>query len=194
MNGSRMWHTLRLFLIRSPKKRAEYLRKNGVFKEIGPNCLYMGRVVPLYPNLIRLGDNVHISSNVRLVTHNDVHSVLNYLSNSKDISLQHHFKENIGCIDIGNNVFIGVNSIITSNVRIGDNVIVSAGSLVVNDVPSNSVVRGVPAKKICSTDQIYDIMKEKPSYPDELTPRMGTFVGKELEDWLWNQFYEVRKR
>lgn len=104
------------------------------------------------------------------------------------------FSENIGCIEIGNNCFIGVNSIINSNVRIGDNVIVSAGSLVLNDIPSNSVVRGVPAKRICSVDQLYDIMKEKPSYPRELAPKMGTSVGKELEDWLWNHFEKARRK
>ena len=159
---------------------------------MGENCLYMGRIVPLYPNLIKIGNNVHISSDVSLVTHDDVHSVLNNLSQSKsDDSI---FKENIGCIEIGDNCFIGANSIVTNNVRIGSNVIVTAGSLVVNDVPDNSVVRGVPAKKICSIDQLYDIMKEKPSYPRELAPKMGTSVGKELEVWLWNHFEEARRK
>ena len=63
-----------------------------------------------------------------------------------------------------------------------------------NDIPDNSVVRGVPAKTMCTIDQLYDIMKAKSSYPDELTPIMGSFVGKELEDWLWNRFESYRKR
>lgn len=193
MIGKRYWHTLALYAIFNSKKRAEYLRKHHVFKSMGENCNYQGRLVPLYPNLIKIGDNVLLSSNVRLVTHNAVHQVLNNMKNTPP-SESRLFSENIGCIEIGNNCFIGVNSIINSNVRIGDNVIVSAGSLVLNDIPSNSVVRGVPAKRICSVDQLYDIMKEKPSYPRELAPKMGTSVGKELEDWLWNHFEKARRK
>lgn len=49
---------------------------------------------------------------------------------------------------IGNNVDIGVNSVIIGNIVIGDNVIIGAGSVVVKDVPSNSVVAGNPARVI----------------------------------------------
>ncbi|WP_025002191.1 serine O-acetyltransferase [Prevotella dentasini] len=49
---------------------------------------------------------------------------------------------------IGNNVDIGVNSVIIGNIVIGDNVIIGAGSVVVKDVPSNSVVAGNPARII----------------------------------------------
>lgn len=49
---------------------------------------------------------------------------------------------------IGNNVSLGANVTIIGGVRIGDNVIVGAGSVVVKDVPGNSVVAGNPAKII----------------------------------------------
>ncbi len=49
---------------------------------------------------------------------------------------------------IGDNVFIGCNSIVLPGVVIGDNVVVGAGSVVINDVPSNTVVVGNPAKII----------------------------------------------
>jgi serine acetyltransferase len=49
---------------------------------------------------------------------------------------------------IGNNVCLGANVSIIGNITIGDNVIVGAGSVVVKDVPSNSVVAGNPAKVI----------------------------------------------
>lgn len=49
---------------------------------------------------------------------------------------------------IGNNVEVGANAVIIGNITIGDNVIIGAGSVVVKDVPSNSVVAGNPAKII----------------------------------------------
>lgn len=56
----------------------------------------------------------------------------------------------IGTVKIGNNVFIGANSVVLCNTRIGDNVIIGAGSVVTCDVPSNSVYAGNPARLICS--------------------------------------------
>lgn len=49
---------------------------------------------------------------------------------------------------IGNNVDIGSNVCIIGNVMIGDNVIIGAGSVVVKDIPSNSIVVGNPSKII----------------------------------------------
>jgi acetyltransferase-like isoleucine patch superfamily enzyme len=46
---------------------------------------------------------------------------------------------------IGNNVRIGSNATILP-VTIGDNVIIGAGSVVTKDIPSNTVVKGNPAK------------------------------------------------
>ncbi len=51
-------------------------------------------------------------------------------------------------ITIGNDVWIGANSVITSGVSIGDGAIVAAGSVVTKDVSGNTIVGGVPAKII----------------------------------------------
>ena len=51
-------------------------------------------------------------------------------------------------IHIGKRVWIGANATICSGVTIGDNAVVAAGAVVVKDVPANTVVGGVPAKKI----------------------------------------------
>lgn len=47
---------------------------------------------------------------------------------------------------VGNNVVIGAGAIVLGPVRIGDNVRIGAGSVVVKDVPSNSIVVGVPGR------------------------------------------------
>lgn len=50
--------------------------------------------------------------------------------------------------EIGNNVIIYPNSLIIGDIKIGENSIIGAGSVVLNDVPPNSVVAGNPAKFI----------------------------------------------
>ena len=49
---------------------------------------------------------------------------------------------------IGDNVYIASNAAVIGNVHIGNNVIIGAGSVVVKDVPDNSVVVGNPARVI----------------------------------------------
>ncbi|MPM13083.1 Virginiamycin A acetyltransferase [bioreactor metagenome] len=56
--------------------------------------------------------------------------------------------DNKGDIVVGNDVWIGYEAVILSGVRIGDGAIVGARAVVTRDVPSYTVVGGVPAKEI----------------------------------------------
>ena len=49
---------------------------------------------------------------------------------------------------IGDNTIIYAGAVIVGHVKIGKNCIIGANSLVINDVPDNSIVGGVPAKII----------------------------------------------
>lgn len=51
-------------------------------------------------------------------------------------------------VTIGDNCWLGGRAVICPGVTIGDNVVVGAGSVVVKDVPSNTVVAGNPARVI----------------------------------------------
>lgn len=51
-------------------------------------------------------------------------------------------------ITIGNDVWIGGNVTVIGGVHIGNNVVIGAGAVVTSDVPDNTVVSGVPARKI----------------------------------------------
>ena len=53
-----------------------------------------------------------------------------------------------GCPVIGDNVFIGAGVKIFGNIRIGNNVTIAANSVVLHDIPDNSIVGGIPAKII----------------------------------------------
>ncbi len=129
----------------------EKYRRLGV--KIGKNFSITGEVsFSSEPYLITLGDDVRLSSNVNFVTHDGgMHVIRQY----KDIPA-----DSFGKIVVGNNVFIGMNSIIMPGVNIGNNVIIGAGSIVTKDIPDNSVACGVPAKVIESIDDYYKKNKD----------------------------------
>ena len=51
-----------------------------------------------------------------------------------------------GTVTVGSNCFIGVGSTISHSIVIGDDVTVGAGAMVIRDVESGRIVKGVPAK------------------------------------------------
>ena len=51
-------------------------------------------------------------------------------------------------IKVGNNVWIGGNVVVLSGVTIGDNCTIGAGSVVVKDIPANTVAVGNPCRVI----------------------------------------------
>jgi serine acetyltransferase len=53
-----------------------------------------------------------------------------------------------GLPTIGDNVFVGVGSIVLGRITIGDNAVIGAGSVVLRDVPANSLAAGNPARVI----------------------------------------------
>ena len=53
-------------------------------------------------------------------------------------------------ITIGNDVWIGVGVRIVDGVRIGNGVVIGAGSVVLRDIPDESIAAGVPARIIGS--------------------------------------------
>lgn len=138
-------------LLASPIERAEILKKSGI--QMGENCeVYKNVTFGSEPYLITIGNNVRITANVSFVNHDGGMWVLRKLYNQPNIDF-------FGKIDIGDNVHIGINSIIMPNVKIGNNVIIGAGSIVTKNVESNSIYAGVPAKKIRSLSDYYDKYK-----------------------------------
>ena len=150
MDLKRVWTQFRMFTLSSGVKRTAYLKKKGVFGAIGEKCMIQSRKVPLYPELIFIGDNVRIASNVSFITHDVSHNMLNNLPESKTGGYK--FKEKKGKIVIGDNVFVGANSMILYDVSIGNNVIIGAGSIVTKNIPDGSVAVGVPCKVIGDFD------------------------------------------
>lgn len=49
-------------------------------------------------------------------------------------------------VKIGNNVWLGGNTVVCPGVTIGDNVVIGAGSVVTKDIPDWSIAAGNPCK------------------------------------------------
>lgn len=183
----RVYYSIRLLFIKNSKKRADFVKKKGIYNGVGNNVRIMPRKIPLYPQLIRFHNNVRIASDVSFVTHDNIH----YLLRNKYKNRQ--FLEKIGCIEIMDNVFIGSNCQIMYDVRIGPNAIVAAGSVVTKDVPENSIVAGVPAKVIGSFDKYVERIKETNSYPVDLSPN-GQKISQKLVELQWQAFESKRNK
>lgn len=54
---------------------------------------------------------------------------------------------------IRDHVLVGANAVILEGVQIGEHSVIAAGSVVTKDIPSYSVVAGVPGKVIKQVDQ-----------------------------------------
>lgn len=54
---------------------------------------------------------------------------------------------------VDDNVMIGANAVVLEGVRIGKNAVVAAGAVVIEDVPENAIVAGIPAKIIKYKDE-----------------------------------------
>lgn len=89
----------------------------------------------MYPQNITLANNVHIANGCVFLAH--------YLDTSRNGIF---FID--GQIEVGNDVFIGTNTIICRPVRIGNNVIIGVGSVVTKDIPDNEIWAGNPAHLI----------------------------------------------
>ena len=189
MTLKRLWQTLRLFTIRTGAARAEYIRKNHIFGAIGENCFIQHRKIPLYANLIRLGNNVAIASNVSFLTHDGVNIIA---KNLEEIAAMGGMPERIGCIEIGDNVFIGSGVHILYDTKIGNNVIIGTCSTVTKDIPDNSVAVGSPAKVIGTFDDYMKNLMKEELYPEEMRPK-GQTVSPELAEYMWKQFDKKHK-
>jgi len=138
---------------------------------VGKNFSRLHGVIldPAHCWLISIGDNVTIAPRVHILAHDA--STYNHLGYTK-----------IGCVNIGNNVFIGAESVILPNVSIGDNVIIGANSTVTKNIPPNSVAAGTPAKVICSLEAYLqknrERMKVRPCYGEEYTTRQNVNAEK----------------
>lgn len=110
----------------------------GALIKIGDNTRINGSCIHAWKSVI-IGNNCLVAANVNIMDSNG-HPVS--MNNPSERIMIHDQAEPIVIED---NVWIGCNSIILKGVTIGEGSIVSAGSVVIDDVPARSIVRGNPA-------------------------------------------------
>lgn len=130
-----------------------YARSVGV--KMGKNCRLLGLTPATFgsePYLVTLGDHVTVTAGVKFITHDG--GVWVFREHHPNIEL-------VAPISIGNNVFIGIDSIIMPGVKIGDNCVIGAGAVVSRDIPSGSVAVGVPARPVKTIDEYWAKVKSQ---------------------------------
>lgn len=96
-----------------------------------------------------LGDHIFIDGRDKVIIgkHTDIASQVMIYNSEHDLS-DPTFKAIEEPVSIGSYCFIGPRAIIMPGVSIGDGAVVAGGAVVTKDVPSGSIVGGVPAKVI----------------------------------------------
>lgn len=100
---------------------------------IGNRCGFSGVSIVSSVN-VTIGDDVLCGTNVMIGDRND-HEVQFPQWQPKPVN-------------IGNNVWIGMNSVVMRGVTIGENTIIGANSVVTKDIPANCIAVGNPCKVI----------------------------------------------
>ncbi|WP_157005787.1 acyltransferase [Agromyces laixinhei] len=92
---------------------------------------------------LTIGEGCDISSGVQIYTHS---------SAKRCVSGRRYESVDRAPVTIGDRVFIGANAVVNMGITIGDESIIGAGAVVTADVPTRTVVAGVPARPIALVD------------------------------------------
>ncbi len=104
-------------------------------------------------------------------------------------------------VHIGDNVWLGDNSVVLKGVTIGDNSVVAARAVVTHDVPANTVVAGNPAKVVKELDPEREFHTRMDYFSDP--QGMAQFFdavdrevlkGNSTLRWLWSVLYPPSRR
>lgn len=141
----------------------------GTYIEVGKNFFANYNCTILDVAKVKIGDNCQMAPNVSIYTAG--HPIHPFSRNS----MYEYGKE----VTIGDNVWIGGNTVICPGVTIGHNTVIGAGSVVTRDIPDWSVAAGNPCRVIRKiTDQ----------------DRRKLFGEEEIDAQAWENILEWSKK
>ena len=107
--------------------------------------IYIGKNTRIHGSCIHAFKKIHIGNDCLIAANCQI-----FDSNGHHSSAHHRHTNNGKAkeIKIGDNVWIGANSIILPGVSIGSNSIIAAGSVVNKSIPADHIAGGNPAKSI----------------------------------------------
>ena len=120
---------------------------------------------------VTIGDNTGIGCDVQIWTH------------GAWLDVTQGFPADFGPVSIGKNVWLPARSIVLPNVTIGDNVVIGINSIINRSLPSGSFAAGAPCK----------VIKEN-VYPKKLSKsELSDIVHPIIDDWLELIKYKLGK-
>lgn len=113
--------------------------------EIGKNCHLSPYVLIdlLYPQLIKIENNVTIGSNTLIFAH---------VNPTANPFLKKLYPRKVEPVNIKSGAVLFPGCIITAGVTIGENSMIGAGSVIAEDIPDHCVVIGNPARIVKKID------------------------------------------
>ncbi len=155
------------------EEKEKYMKE--VFAECGDNCYIE---IPLHANWgghhVHFGSNVYANYNLTLVDDGHIYvgdrvlfgpnvtvATANHPLNAK---LRYKALQYNKDVHIGENAWIGANTVIVPGVTIGKNTIIGAGSVVTKDIPDNVIAVGNPCRvlrEVSEHDKEYYYKDEK---------------------------------
>ncbi len=155
--------------------KVQMYREKGV--KIGNNMRTFSPLISAEPYLLEFGHDVTISTGVKFTTHDN--SIGKVVPNATDI---------FGRIKIGNNCFIGQNTLILLGIELADNIIVAAGSVVTKSFKEKGIIiAGNPARKIGEVNRLKD------KYEKYALNTIGLNENEKKEYLFNNEQYFIKK-
>ncbi len=153
----------------------------GFHIEVGKNCFINFNCTILDNAKVKLGDCCLIGPNVGIYTAG--HTL-------HPESRQYGYEYGVS-VTVGNNVWIGGNTVLCPGVHVGNNVVVGAGSVVTRDIPDWSFAAGNPCRvirKITEEDRKY-VYKQR-----EIDEEIELVLKKNREKSERDPFYAGKRQ
>ena len=167
--------------------KEKYMKE--VFAECGENCYIE---LPFYANWgghhVHFGSNIYANFGLTLVDDGEIFvgdrvlfgphvtvATANHPINPELRSKSYQYNKDV---HIGNNVWIGANTVIVPGVTIGENCVIGAGSVVTKDIPPNTVAVGNPCR----------VMREISGHDDEFF-----YKDERIDDEMKEMIMDIRR-